>query len=76
MKNLFCFVHKSEIIQFRLIAKANAFIYGIVMNPRNGNKIEDLIGIRFTSLNYSTGDSKLEELKKKMRTFLEELERI
>lgn len=60
------------------IAKANNFIYEVVMCPdRERNKqIEDLLGVSFTSINYSTGDVKLSELKQKIKEFLHELDAI
>lgn len=58
------------------IAKANNFIYEIVMNPlsKRFQEIENKLGVRFTSVNYSEGDAKLNELKQHLKDFLIKLE--
>lgn len=60
------------------IAKANNFIYEIVMNPlsKHVQEIENKLGVRFTSVNYSNGDAKLNELKQHLKDFLIKLEEI
>ena len=77
---LFVNQKKDYSISFKVkdIAKANAFIFGIIMNPDSERikEIEELIGIRFTSINYSQGDFKLHQLKEKLRMFLDELEKL
>ena len=57
------------------VAKANAFILGIVMNPTNEKvkEVEENLGIRFTSINYSSGDAKLSELKQYLEEFMNKL---
>ena len=60
------------------IAKANNFIYEIVMNPlsKHVQEIENKLGVRFTSVNYSKGDAKLDELKQHLKDFLIKMEAI
>ena len=76
---LFCSEKRSYSCSFDVldIAKANAFIYGIMMNSNKEHleELEELIGIRFTSLNYET-DVKLKELKVMLKNFMEQLNRI
>lgn len=76
---LFCSQERHYSISFDVtdIAKANAFIVGIVMDPERSHakEIEDLIGIRFTSLNY-TENQKIGKLKYLLEHFLNELDTI
>ena len=44
-------------------------------NKEHLEELEELIGIRFTSLNYET-DVKLKELKVMLKNFMEQLNRI
>lgn len=59
------------------IGKANAFVTGVVMNPEHSHakEIEHLIGIRFTSLNYSE-NQKIDKSKDLLEHFLRELDNI
>lgn len=77
---LFCSEKRNYSVSFDVIdiAKANNFILEIVMNPNHehAKEIEEKIGIRFTSINYSAGDSKLDELKHYLAEFMERINRI
>ncbi len=57
------------------IAKANAFI-AYLMSPKKTKEIENILGIRVASVNYATGDVKLNELKHCLKKFLVELDNI
>lgn len=74
---LYCPDKRKYSISFEVrdIAKANAFICSIVMNPNNAKEIEDLIGIRFTSLNYKEG-LQIEKLKELLSRFMIELDQL
>lgn len=59
------------------IAKASAFVaYLMTPNTETVKEIEDILGVRITSINYATGDAKLNELKSKLQNFMNELNRI
>ena len=73
---VFCGEKKGYSLSFDVvdIAKANAFVaYLMTPNTETAKEIEDILGVRITSINYATGDIKLNELKAKLRSFMDEL---
>ena len=76
---VFCGEKKGYSLSFDVvdIAKASAFV-AYLMTPQAEvtKEIEDILGLRVTSINYSAGDIKLNELKSKLQDFMEELNRI
>lgn len=76
---VFCGEKKGYSLSFDVvdIAKANTFVsYLMTPNTETVKEIEDTLGVRITSINYVTGDIKLNELKAKLQNFMEELNRI
>lgn len=59
------------------VAKANAFIR-MFLNPNIESKeeLKDIFGITTRCINYCYGDSKKEELKRYLQSFLQGLERM
>ena len=55
------------------IAKANNFVFDM-MNSRNEEQLEEVLGIRVNCINYCNGDTKLNELKETLKDFLYKLE--
>lgn len=58
------------------IAKANNFLLEVVMiqSSERTKEIEEKFGVKFTSVNYFSGDEKLNELKEYIRSFMEGLD--
>lgn len=76
---VFCGEKKGYSISFDVvdIAKASAFVaYLMTSNTETVKEIEDILGVRIISINYATGDIKLNELKAKLQNFMDELNRI
>lgn len=71
---VFCGEKKEYLISFEVmdIAKASSFVAHL-MSSQKTKEVEDILGLRVTSINYSIGDVKLRELKYKLERFLEEL---
>lgn len=76
---LFCGEKHNYSVSFDVldIAKANAFVAGIVMtqDTEKIKEIEELIGIRFTFLNFVEGH-KIKALKEMLQNFLFEIDRL
>ncbi|WP_304841229.1 hypothetical protein [Phocaeicola sartorii] len=76
---VFCGKKKGYSISFDVvdIAKASAFVtYLMTPNTETVKEIEDILGVRIVSINYATGDIKLNKLKAKLQNFMYELNRI
>ena len=59
------------------IAKANAFIRGLIRNQDFNNKeLEEKFGIMIDSINYCEGDLKAKKLKSLLQDFITELDKL